>query len=66
MLWIHIKVIDISHANHVWSTDIAYIKIAGGMVCMAAYLDWHDKACYRTRYQIPWTLSLSWLYLMKL
>ena len=24
--------LNISHANHVWSTDITYIKIAGGMV----------------------------------
>jgi hypothetical protein len=23
--------LNISHANHVWSTDITYIKIAGGM-----------------------------------
>jgi hypothetical protein len=28
--------LNISHANHVWSTDITYIKIAGGMVYMAA------------------------------
>jgi len=36
--------LDISHANHVWSTDITYIKIAGGMVYMAAIIDWHSKA----------------------
>jgi len=36
--------LDISHANHVWSTDITYIKIAGGMVYMAAVIDWHSKA----------------------
>ena len=36
--------LNISHANHVWSTDIAYIKIAGGMVYMAAIIDWHSKA----------------------
>ena len=28
--------LNISHANHVWSTDITHIKIAGGMVYMAA------------------------------
>jgi hypothetical protein len=27
----------------VWSTDITYIKIAGGMVYMAAIIDWHSK-----------------------
>jgi hypothetical protein len=26
------------------STDITYIKIAGGMVYMAAIIDWHSKA----------------------
>lgn len=36
--------LNISHANQVWSTDITYIKIAGGMVYMAAIIDWHSKA----------------------
>jgi putative transposase len=36
--------LNISHANHVWSTDITYIKIAGGMVYVAAIIDWHSKA----------------------
>ena len=39
-----IRGLNISHANHVWSTDITYIKIAGGMVYMAAIIDWHSKA----------------------
>jgi len=36
--------LNISHANYVWSTDITYIKIAGGMAYMAAIIDWHSKA----------------------
>jgi len=36
--------IDITRANQVWSTDITYIKIKGGMVYMAAIIDWHSKA----------------------
>jgi putative transposase len=36
--------LGINHANQVWSTDITYIKIAGGMVYMAAIIDWHSKA----------------------
>ncbi len=36
--------LDISHADHVWSTDITYIKIKGGMVYLAAVIDWHSKA----------------------
>jgi putative transposase len=36
--------LDISHSNQVWSTDITYIKINGGMVYLAAVIDWHSKA----------------------
>ena len=36
--------IDIVRANQVWSTDITYIKIAGGMVYLAAIIDWYSKA----------------------
>ncbi|WP_171004407.1 IS3 family transposase, partial [Bathymodiolus heckerae thiotrophic gill symbiont] len=36
--------VGINHANQVWSTDITYIKIAGGMVYMTAIIDWHSKA----------------------
>ena len=36
--------LDINRANHVWSTDITYIKINGGMVYMAAVIDWYSKA----------------------
>ena len=36
--------LDITRANQVWSTDITYIKIKGGMVYMAAVIDWYSKA----------------------
>lgn len=36
--------IDIIRANQVWSTDITYIKINGGMVYLAAIIDWYSKA----------------------
>lgn len=36
--------LEISRANQVWSTDITYIKINGGMVYLAAVIDWHSKA----------------------
>ena len=36
--------LDIVKANQVWSTDITYIKIAGGMVYLAAVIDWYSKA----------------------
>ena len=36
--------LDITRANQVWSTDITYVKINGGMVYLAAVIDWHSKA----------------------
>ena len=36
--------LEIVRANQVWSTDITYIKIKGGMVYMAAVIDWYSKA----------------------
>jgi putative transposase len=36
--------LNITRANQVWSTDITYIKIKGGMVYMAAVIDWYSKA----------------------
>lgn len=34
----------ITYANHVWSTDITYVKIKGGFVYLAAVIDWYSKA----------------------
>ncbi len=39
-----LKDIEIIRANQVWSTDITYIKINGGMVYLAAIIDWYSKA----------------------
>ncbi len=39
-----LKGVDINRANQVWSTDITYIKIKGGMVYLAAIIDWYSKA----------------------
>ncbi|MDX8397047.1 MAG: IS3 family transposase, partial [Mariprofundaceae bacterium] len=36
--------LDIYRDNQVWSTDITYIKTGGGMVYLAAVIDWHSKA----------------------
>ncbi len=43
--------LDINRANQVWSTDITYIKINGGMVYLAAVIDWYSKAV------LSWKLS---------
>ncbi|RZJ85884.1 MAG: IS3 family transposase, partial [Hymenobacter sp.] len=39
--------------NKVWSTDITYVPMAKGFLCLAAVLDWHS------RYVLSWHLSNS-------
>lgn len=43
--------LEINRANQVWSTDITYIKINGGMVYLAAVIDWYSKAV------LSWNIS---------
>ena len=43
--------LEITKANQVWSTDITYIKIKGGMVYLAAIIDWYSKAV------LSWSIS---------
>lgn len=42
-----------SYSNHVWGTDITYIRTAEGFVYLVAFLDWYS------RYVISWQLSDS-------
>jgi putative transposase len=39
--------------DHVWSTDITYIRLRGGFAYLAAVIDWHS------RYVLAWALSNS-------
>jgi putative transposase len=48
-----IKHITASHPNHIWGTDITYIKINGTWAYLVALLDWYS------RYVVSWTLSDS-------
>jgi putative transposase len=43
--------VEITHADHVWSTDITYIPVRNGYLYLAAILDWHS------RYVLSWRLS---------
>ena len=54
--------LDIVRANQVWSTDITYIKIAGGMVYLAAVIDWYlpersDKCPWGAKAVLSWKIS---------
>ncbi|TSD07203.1 MAG: putative transposase [Parcubacteria group bacterium Greene0714_4] len=48
-----LKNLAIVHPNHVWGTDITYIRIEEGWAYLVAFLDWFS------RYVIAWELSLS-------
>lgn len=45
--------VDILEANHVWSADITYIRLAQGFVYLVAIIDWHS------RFILSWQLSIS-------
>ena len=40
-----------SYSNHVWGTDITYIRMQGGFMYLVAFLDWYS------RYVVAWGLS---------
>jgi putative transposase len=43
--------LDINRPNQVWSTDITYIRLAGGFVYLVAIMDWYS------RYVLAWSVS---------
>lgn len=45
--------LTILRANHVWSTDITYIRLAQGFVYLVAIIDWHS------RYVLSWGVSVT-------
>ena len=48
-----LKDVEITRINQVWSTDITYIRMAGGFVYLVAILDWFS------RYVLSWALSVT-------
>ena len=45
--------LTIDHPNHVWGTDITYVKLNQGFCYLVAIMDWHS------RYVVAWELSNS-------
>jgi putative transposase len=43
--------VAVTHADHVWSTDITYIPLRGGFVYLTAIMDWYS------RFVLSWRLS---------
>lgn len=48
-----LKGMTIKNCNHVWSTDITYIRLSGGFLYLVVIIDWYS------RYVIAWRLSNS-------
>ena len=40
-----------TYPNHIWGTDITYVRINGGFMYLVAFLDWYS------RYVLSWELS---------
>jgi putative transposase len=45
--------LEVTRVNQVWSTDITYIRMAGGFVYLVAVMDWYS------RFVLSWALSLT-------
>ena len=45
--------VKIERSDHVWSTDITYIRMAGGFVYLSAVIDWYSRKI------LSWELSSS-------
>ena len=48
-----LKGVDVTRVNQVWSTDITYIRMAEGFVCLVAVMDWFS------RFVLSWALSVT-------
>lgn len=48
-----LKDISAEYPNHIWGTDITYIRLKQGWAYLSAIIDWHS------RYVVSWSLSLS-------
>jgi len=45
--------LEIARPNHVWCSDITYVRLRGGFVYLTAVMDW------ASRYVIDWELSIT-------
>ncbi len=38
-----LRELEIAHPNQVWATDITYIRMKDGFICLLAIMDWHSR-----------------------
>jgi putative transposase len=43
--------VEVLHPNHIWGTDITYVRLKGGWMYLTVILDWYS------RYVLSWSLS---------
>jgi len=48
-----LKGVTASYSNHIWGTDITYIRLKGGWMYLVAIIDWYS------RYIVSWELDQS-------
>jgi putative transposase len=46
-----LRQVKAAYPNHIWGTDITYIRMSGGFMYLVAFLDWYS------RYVLSWELS---------
>jgi putative transposase len=45
--------VTVLRLNHVWSVDITYIRLRGGLLCLVAIIDWFSG------FVVSWEISNS-------
>ena len=45
--------VKVTHPNHVWCTDITYIRLSGGFAYLCVIMDWYSRCV------LSWRLSIS-------
>ncbi len=45
--------VPITHVNHVWSTDITYLRLPSGFIYLMAIIDWYS------RYILGWSINTT-------
>lgn len=48
-----LKEVTADHRNHIWGTDITYIRMQNGFVYLVAFLDWFS------RFILSWAISIT-------
>lgn len=48
-----LRTVKASYPNHIWGTDITYIRLASGFVYLTAFIDWYS------RFILAWKLSTT-------